>query len=126
VGSLLILLACPLGGCLEWTEGPQGQVTSIGVPGAAQPVWHSQTNPTPITTADLGMSPEEAANVSGPVLVLPPTAASSRGNTVIIRAARIIIRTICISYSWRGLATRKQKRPVLYRNFHRASVPGQL
>ena len=74
LGSLLILLACCLGGCFEWTEGPQGQVTSIGVPGAAQPVWQSQTNPPPITPTDLGMSAAEAAKVSGPVLVLPPTA----------------------------------------------------
>jgi hypothetical protein len=73
-GSLLALLACFLGGCVEWTEGPQGQLTSIGVPGAAQPVWRSQTSPPPIAPTDLGMSPEEAAKVSGPVLVLPPTA----------------------------------------------------
>jgi hypothetical protein len=75
LASLLALLDCFLGGCIEWTEGPQGQLTSIGVPGAAQPVWQSQANPPPIITpTDLGMSPEEAAKVSGPVLVLPPTA----------------------------------------------------
>ena len=75
LGSLLVLLACSLGGCVEWTEGPQRQVTSIGVPGAAQPVWQSQTNPPPpVTPTDLGMSSEEAAKVSGPVLVLPPSA----------------------------------------------------
>ncbi|HKF29583.1 MAG TPA: hypothetical protein VKB29_10140, partial [Candidatus Binataceae bacterium] len=79
---------------------------------AAQPVWHSQTNPTPITTADLGMSPEEAANVSGPVLVLPPTATVKSWQYRYCQTARITVRTICRSYSRRGLAKAETLRIV--------------
>jgi hypothetical protein len=35
LGSVLVSFACALAGGLEWTEGPRGQLTPIGVPGAA-------------------------------------------------------------------------------------------
>ena len=70
----LFILLFAMTGCFEWTEDPQGSVTSVGLPGAAQPVWQSKSQPAPLKPTDMGMTPEEAANVGGPVLVMPPSA----------------------------------------------------
>jgi len=59
-----------LAGCVEWTRDPAGNVRSVGVPGV--PLWESKAPPAPMTATAMGMSPEEAAKMSGPVLVMPP------------------------------------------------------
>jgi hypothetical protein len=66
----LVICSCALAGCLQWTEDQQGSLQSVGVPGV--PLWKSKTPPAPIKLTDMGMTPEEASRVSGPVLVLPP------------------------------------------------------
>jgi hypothetical protein len=64
------ICGCVLAGCFQWTEDQQGNLQSVGVPGL--PLWKSKTPPAPIKLTDMGMTPEEASKVSGPVLVLPP------------------------------------------------------
>ena len=66
----MLVCSCVLVGCFQWTEDQNGGLRSVGVPGL--PLWESKKPPAPMTPADLGMSPEEAAKVSGPVLVRPP------------------------------------------------------
>ncbi|MGC2278315.1 MAG: hypothetical protein WA571_20030 [Candidatus Binatus sp.] len=61
---------CALAGCLSWSEDQNGNLQSVGLPGV--PIWKSKTPPAPISLTDMGMTPEEASKVSGPVLVLPP------------------------------------------------------
>ena len=71
--AVLVVVAiccCALAGCFSWTEDQQGNLQSVGLPGV--PLWKSKTPPKPISLTDMGMTPEEAAKVSGPVLVLPP------------------------------------------------------
>jgi len=70
----LLLGLCGIAGCLEWTEDPQGNLHSVGLPG--MPVWQSQATPAPLNPADLGMTADEAAKMSGPVLVEPPDSTS--------------------------------------------------
>lgn len=71
-GAVLVvaICCCALAGCFSWTEDQQGNLQSVGVPGV--PIWKSKTPPAPLKLTDMGMTPEEAAKVSGPVLVLPP------------------------------------------------------
>ncbi|HLW69181.1 MAG TPA: hypothetical protein VKS22_01025 [Candidatus Binataceae bacterium] len=61
-------------GCFEWSEDPQGHLHSVGLPGI--PVWQSQATPAPLNPTDLGMSADEAAKMSGPILVEPPDSTS--------------------------------------------------
>ena len=71
--AVLVIVAiccCALAGCFSWTEDQQGNLQSVGLPGV--PLWKSKTPPKPISLTDMGMTPEEASKVSGPVLVLPP------------------------------------------------------
>ena len=71
--AVLVVVAiycCALAGCFSWTEDQQGNLQSVGLPGV--PLWKSKTPPKPISLTDMGMTPEEASKVSGPVLVLPP------------------------------------------------------
>ena len=71
--AVLVVVAiccCALAGCFSWTEDQQGNLQSVGLPGV--PIWKSKTPPAPISLTDMGMTPEEASKVSGPVLVLPP------------------------------------------------------
>ena len=71
--AVLVVVAiccCALAGCLSWTEDQNGNLQSVGLPGV--PIWKSKTPPAPISLTDMGMTPEEASKVSGPVLVLPP------------------------------------------------------
>lgn len=67
---VLAICCCALAGCLQWTEDQHGNLQSVGVPGV--PLWKSSAPPAPIKLTDMGMTPEEASRVSGPVLVLPP------------------------------------------------------
>lgn len=68
-GSVILGL-CATVGCFEWTEDSQGNLQSVGLPGL--PVWQSKATPAPMTPADLGIAPDEAAKMAGPVLVEPP------------------------------------------------------
>ena len=61
---------CALAGCWETTEDSQGNLQSVGLPGA--PLWKSGKPPAPPTPEQAGFTPEEASKMSGPVLVLPP------------------------------------------------------
>jgi hypothetical protein len=75
--AVLVVVAiccCALAGCFSWTEDQQGNLQSVGLPGV--PLWKSKTPPKPISLTDMGMTPEEASKVSGPVLVLPPDQSS--------------------------------------------------
>jgi hypothetical protein len=65
----LLLCLCVLAGCFQWTEDSQGNLQSVGLPGV--PVWQSKERPPPATPASLGFTPEEAAKMSGPVMVIP-------------------------------------------------------
>ena len=67
---VVAICCCALAGCFQWTEDQQGNLQSVGVPGT--PLWKSKTPPAPIKLTDMGLTPEEASKVSGPVLVLPP------------------------------------------------------
>ncbi len=67
---VVAICCCALAGCFQWTEDQQGNLQSVGVPG--MPLWKSKTPPAPIKLTDMGLTPEEASKVSGPVLVLPP------------------------------------------------------
>ena len=66
--TALLISLFMLSACFEWTQDPQGNLQSVGLPGA--PVWKSNAPPPPLTT-QLGMTPEEASKMSGPVLVMP-------------------------------------------------------
>ena len=67
---MVAISCCLLAGCFQWTEDQQGNLQSVGMPGV--PLWKSKTPPAPINLTDMGLTPEEASKVSGPVLVLPP------------------------------------------------------
>jgi hypothetical protein len=67
---VVAICCCVFAGCFQWTEDQQGNLQSVGVPGL--PLWKSSKPPAPINLTDMGYTPEEAAKVSGPVLVLPP------------------------------------------------------
>ncbi|HVN64833.1 MAG TPA: hypothetical protein VMT58_09370 [Candidatus Binataceae bacterium] len=59
-----------LAGCVEWSEDSQGNLRSIGLPGA--PIWQSSAPPPMLTPTEAGMTPAEAAKMGGPVMVIPP------------------------------------------------------
>jgi hypothetical protein len=72
VGAFLCALM--LTGCFAWTEDSQGHLSSVGLPGV--PLWQSQPGAAtaqPVTPADLGLTPDEAAKLGGPTLMIPPT-----------------------------------------------------
>src|ERR1700733_12865643 len=75
LGGLLVGL-CALAGCFEWTQDSQGNLQSVGLPGV--PVWQSSAPPPPVSPSTLGYTQEEAAKMSGPVLVMPTTAGPYR------------------------------------------------
>ena len=64
-----------LAGCFEFTQDSQGNLQSVGLPGV--PVWQSSKAQAPLTT-QLGMTPEESAKMSGPVLVMPTAGGAYR------------------------------------------------
>jgi hypothetical protein len=69
----LLVCACVFTGCFSWTEDSQGHLTSVGLPGV--PVWQAQPGAAtaqPMNPVDAGFTPEEAAKMSGLVMVLPP------------------------------------------------------
>ena len=70
---LLVVVAiccCVLAGCFEWSQDQNGNLRSVGLPWV--PIWKSKAPPAQLSPADMGMTPEEAAKVGGPILVLPP------------------------------------------------------
>lgn len=69
--ALLVLCGCVISSCVAWTENAQGNLQSVGLPG--MPMWKSNQPPGPITPADVGIPPNEAAKIGGPVLVIPST-----------------------------------------------------
>jgi hypothetical protein len=73
--TTLLISLCALAGCFEWSQDSQGNLQSVGLPG--MPVWQSKTANAPLTT-QLGMTPEESAKMSGPVLVMPTAAGPYR------------------------------------------------
>lgn len=64
------ICCCALAGCFEWTEDSNGQLKSVGLPGI--PVWQAKKPSAPNGLTDMGLTPDQAAKVSGPVLVVPP------------------------------------------------------
>jgi hypothetical protein len=68
--AIASICLCLLSGCFEWSEDYQGHLQSVGVPG--MPIWRSDQTPRPMNLTDFGYTPEEAAKVGGPVLVMPP------------------------------------------------------
>jgi hypothetical protein len=65
----MLFCLCLLAGCFMWTQDSQGHLQSVGLPGV--PVWQSSAPPPPISPTQLGFTPDEAAQMSGPVLVIP-------------------------------------------------------
>ena len=75
--AVLVVVAiccCALAGCFEWTEDSNGQLKSVGLPGI--PVWTAKKPPPPQGLTDMGLTPDQASKVSGPVLVVPPDQSS--------------------------------------------------
>ena len=71
--KLLVAMAiccCALAGCFEWTEDQNGNLKSVGLPGI--PVWQAKKPAPPQGLTDMALTPDQAAKVSGPVLVVPP------------------------------------------------------
>jgi hypothetical protein len=71
--AVLVVLAiccCALAGCFEWTEDQNGNLKSVGLPGV--PVWQAKKPSPPQGLTDMGLTPDQASKVSGPVLVVPP------------------------------------------------------
>ena len=69
VGLLLLFGTGTLAGCVTWTQDSQGHVRSVGLPGV--PLWQSTAPAAPVTPSQMGFTPDEAAQMSGPVLVIP-------------------------------------------------------
>jgi hypothetical protein len=67
--ALLVTSLCVFSGCFQWTEDSQGKLQSAGLPGI--PIWQSKAPPAPINPTDFGFTQEEAAKMSGAVLVMP-------------------------------------------------------
>ena len=65
----LLLCLCAMSGCISWTQDAQGNLRSVGLPGV--PVWQSSAPPPAVTPTQLGFTPDEAAKLGGPVLVMP-------------------------------------------------------
>lgn len=74
---VVVAICCSaLAGCFEWTEDQSGNLQSVGIPGV--PFWQAKKPaPVPQSLTDTGMTPEAAAKMSGPVLVLPPDQSST-------------------------------------------------
>jgi hypothetical protein len=72
------LLLCQFGltGCFTWTQDSQGNLQSVGLPGV--PVWQSSAPPPAVSPTQMGFTPDEAAKMSGPVLVMPSASGAYR------------------------------------------------
>jgi hypothetical protein len=67
---VVVICCCALAGCFEWTEDQSGNLKSVGFPGL--PVWQAKKPSAPTGFTDMALTPDQAAKVSGPVLVVPP------------------------------------------------------
>ncbi len=67
---VVAICCCALAGCLAWTEDQNGKLQSVGLPGL--PVWQAKKPAPPQGLTDMGLTPDQASKVSGPVLVVPP------------------------------------------------------
>ncbi|HZP45672.1 MAG TPA: hypothetical protein VFB15_08485 [Candidatus Binataceae bacterium] len=67
--AILLISSVALAGCLAWTEDSQGNLRSVGLPGV--PLWQSKQPPPVMTPSDFGLTPQQAAQYSGPILVIP-------------------------------------------------------
>ena len=67
---VMAICCCTLAGCLAWSEDQNGNLKSVGLPGI--PVWQAKKPGPPQGTTDTGLTPDQASQVSGPVLVVPP------------------------------------------------------
>jgi hypothetical protein len=70
VFAVMAICCCTLAGCLAWSEDQNGQLKSVGLPGI--PVWQAKKPGPPQGATDTGLTPDQASQVSGPVLVVPP------------------------------------------------------
>jgi hypothetical protein len=75
--ALAVVVACcvALAGCFSWTEDQDGNLKSVGLPG--MPVWKAKEPGPPTGLTDTALTPDQAAKVSGPVLVVPPDQSSA-------------------------------------------------
>jgi hypothetical protein len=67
---VVAICCCALAGCFSWTEDQEGNLKSVGLPGL--PVWQAKKPGPPQGLTDMALTPDQAAKVSGPVLVVPP------------------------------------------------------
>ena len=67
---VMAICCCTLAGCLAWSEDQNGNLKSVGLPGI--PVWQAKKPGPPQGATDTGLTPDQASQVSGPVLVVPP------------------------------------------------------
>jgi hypothetical protein len=74
--TVVLLCLCGLAGCFEWSEDSQGNLRSVGLPGV--PVWQSSAPPPQVAPTQFGFTPDEAAKMSGPVMVMPSASGSYR------------------------------------------------
>jgi hypothetical protein len=73
---VVVAICCrTLAGCFEWTEDQNGNLKSVGLPGV--PVWQAKKPARPQGLTDMPLTPDQAAKVSGPVLVVPPDQANA-------------------------------------------------
>ena len=70
--ALAVVVVCciALAGCFSWSEDQDGNLKSFGLPGI--PVWKAKEPGPPTGLTDTALTPAQAAQVSGPVLVVPP------------------------------------------------------
>jgi hypothetical protein len=73
--AVLVAFCVALAGCVSWTEDQSGNLKSFGLPGA--PVWKAKEPGPPTGLTDTALTPAQAAQVSGPVLVVPPDQTSA-------------------------------------------------
>jgi len=68
--AVVVVCCVALAGCFSWTEDQDGNLKSFGLPGI--PVWTAKKPGPPTGLTDMALTPDQAAKVSGPVLVVPP------------------------------------------------------
>lgn len=68
--AVVVVCCVALAGCFSWSEDQNGNLKSFGLPGI--PVWTAKKPGPPTGLTDTALTPDQAAKVSGPVLVVPP------------------------------------------------------